>query len=284
MSRWKHLFVDGEFSARVRLLSDLTLEHVTTRPTGASHSIYEELWHLTKWQSIVVRRDAAAAAEWVAGSQQFPAVPPESEVVWQELVAEFLGGADKAVEWGGLPDSLDEEARPGVTLAEALQSLAVHSAYHFGKIVALRQQIGAWPPSTNSAPPILTAVRDWAEDRSDIRAVALVGSHARGDARPDSDVDLVLLCIDPALYLDQTAWVSSFGEVDRSSLEDWGRVRSVRVHYRCGPEVEFAIADLDWAEVPPDRGTSDVLRSGCLILLDRDGNLARVLRASDVSA
>ena len=148
MSRWKHLFVDGEFSPRSQLLSGLTLEQVTTRPLGASHSIYEELWHITKWQSIVVRRDATAAAEWVTGSQRFPMVPLKSEAMWHELVAEFLTGLDKAVEWGCLPDALAEEVSSGVTLAEALHSLAVHNAYHFGKIVALRQQIGAWPPST----------------------------------------------------------------------------------------------------------------------------------------
>jgi class 3 adenylate cyclase len=39
-----------------------------------------------------------------------------------------------------------EEVGPGVTLAERLESLAVHNAYHLGKIVALRQVIDAWPP------------------------------------------------------------------------------------------------------------------------------------------
>ena len=34
----------------------------------------------------------------------------------------------------------------GLTLADELNSVAVHNAYHLGKIVALRQRIGAWPP------------------------------------------------------------------------------------------------------------------------------------------
>jgi hypothetical protein len=33
-----------------------------------------------------------------------------------------------------------------VSMADELSSVAVHNAYHFGKIVALRQRIGAWPP------------------------------------------------------------------------------------------------------------------------------------------
>jgi hypothetical protein len=31
-------------------------------------------------------------------------------------------------------------------MADELHSVAVHNAYHLGKIVALRQRIGAWPP------------------------------------------------------------------------------------------------------------------------------------------
>lgn len=147
MSKWQHLFVDGEFSPRSHLLSGLTLGQATKRPPGASHSIYEELWHAAKWQSIVVRRDESAAAEWGAGGQQFPVEAPENELMWQEIVAEFLAGAEKAVEWGRSPEALAREVSAGVTLADVLESLAVHNAYHLGKIVALRQLIGAWPPA-----------------------------------------------------------------------------------------------------------------------------------------
>ena len=38
-------------------------------------------------------------------------------------------------------------------MADALQCLAVHNAYHFGKIVALRQAMAAWPPPTEAAHP-----------------------------------------------------------------------------------------------------------------------------------
>lgn len=148
MSKWEHLFIDGEFSPRTRLLSGLTLGQVTTRPPGAPHSIYEELWHAAKWQSIVVRRDGTAAAEWIAGGQQFPPETSVTELMWRELVAEFLAGAQKAVEWGHSPEELASQVRAGATLCDALESLAVHNAYHLGKIVALRQLIGAWPPSS----------------------------------------------------------------------------------------------------------------------------------------
>ena len=60
MGQWEHLFRDGEFISRARLLSGLTLEQVSMRPPGVPHTIYEELWHTTKWQSIVVQCDDRA--------------------------------------------------------------------------------------------------------------------------------------------------------------------------------------------------------------------------------
>jgi hypothetical protein len=146
MSQWQHLFIDGEFMPRARLLAGLTVEQVSKRPPGLSHSIYEELWHTAKWQSIVVRCDDPASAASIDEAQHFPTEAPGNERMWEDLVAEFLAGCATAAELGLSPDALKREVGPRVTLAEELESLAVHNAYHLGKIVALRQVIGAWPP------------------------------------------------------------------------------------------------------------------------------------------
>lgn len=50
----------------------------------------------------------------------------------------------------------------------------------------------------------LSAVVQWASAQPDIVAVALVGSHARGTAKPTSDVDLVILTSCPQRYLQAT--------------------------------------------------------------------------------
>ncbi len=50
----------------------------------------------------------------------------------------------------------------------------------------------------------------FAEARDDVRAVALVGSHARGVARPDSDVDVVMLTTEPEAYIDGCDWIEWF--------------------------------------------------------------------------
>ena len=129
-----------------------------------------------------------------------------------------------------------------------------------------------------SAASLIDSVRRWAEVREDVQTLAVVGSHARGDARPDSDVDLVVVCSDPSRYLSDTAWAWAFGDVGELSFEDWGEVQSVRVFYRNGPEVEFGITGIEWTAIPPDRGTAEVVGNGCAILLDRDGRLSRLLR------
>ena len=145
MDKWKHLLVDGEFMGRAKILSGLTLEQAARRSSEHSHSIYEELWHANRWQNIVVLRDEGLYEEWQKGNV-YPAEPPAAEEDWRALVAEFLDGLEKALEWTRSPEKLARETERGFTMADVLRSLSVHTSYHMGKIVAVRQFIGAWPP------------------------------------------------------------------------------------------------------------------------------------------
>jgi len=143
MSNLEHLFLVGEFPERAHLLSGLTLEQVTLRPDGASHSIYEELWHAAGYQRSIVEGVQATG-------DYYPSAGPEHEQQWHDLVQQFLEGARAAAAFEQVPERLALEVEPGVTMADELNSVAVHNAYHLGKIVALRQRIGAWPPKAAS--------------------------------------------------------------------------------------------------------------------------------------
>jgi uncharacterized damage-inducible protein DinB len=143
MHNLEHLFLVGEFPERARLLAGLTLEQVTLRPDGASHSIYEELWHVVGYQQSIV-------ASGDPNGDRYPSAAPEHEHQWHDLVRLFLDGARAAAAMGQTSERLAREVEPGVTMADELNSVAVHNAYHLGKIVALRQRIGAWPPTTAS--------------------------------------------------------------------------------------------------------------------------------------
>jgi predicted nucleotidyltransferase len=125
-----------------------------------------------------------------------------------------------------------------------------------------------------SAEHFLNSFAAWASSRDDILGVLLVGSYARGEASPDSDVDLVVLTTSPSYYLSSFSWVSSFGDYSSCSVEDWGEVQSVRVFFSSGLEVEAGIALPSWIGHPIPPTTAAVLRSGCRVLFDRDGSVS----------
>ncbi len=118
----------------------------------------------------------------------------------------------------------------------------------------------------------LKAFVHWASARSDVQAIALVGSHARKAAKEDSDIDLVILTDQPVTYLETTKWAEGFGAIDRQQIEDYGRLTSLRVWYQNGREVEYGFTAPDWAAPPLDAGTQRVIREGMIVLFER-GNL-----------
>jgi hypothetical protein len=74
---------------------------------------------------------------------------------WGQLCERFLAGARRAADAAKDVARLNVEvrctSRPGepvrvMTVREQLESLAAHNGYHFGRIVLLRQLLGAWPP------------------------------------------------------------------------------------------------------------------------------------------
>jgi predicted nucleotidyltransferase len=126
----------------------------------------------------------------------------------------------------------------------------------------------------------LSAFVQWASAQPDIVAVALVGSHARGTAKPTSDVDLVILSTCPERYLQATEWATRFGQVAREAIENWGKVTSLRVWYESGDEVEFGITTPEWVAQPIDEGTWRVISAGMRVLFDPHGLLAGAVRAT----
>jgi hypothetical protein len=123
----------------------------------------------------------------------------------------------------------------------------------------------------------LNQVTGWASARADILALALVGSYARNAAKNSSDVDLVLIAIDPDQYLGDQSWIRRFGTVNKSQVEDYGLLTSIRVWYRGGLEIEYGITDERWAAVPLDAGTQQVIADGMQVLFECDHILSRHL-------
>lgn len=125
----------------------------------------------------------------------------------------------------------------------------------------------------------LTAFAVWAATQPDILAVGVVGSVARGTARADSDVDLVIVAEDPKRYLDGHDWVRQFGEVRSEGVEDYGLLVSLRVFYTDGREVEYGLTDIRWVAEPLDAGSREVIAGGLRVLFERGDLMSRHLKA-----
>ena len=150
MNVWENLFVTGEFAPRAHILA-VPFEHVGVRPVGASHNIYEELWHVVDWQNFVLLMAQGKAVRSDYEGESFPGVQtPEDEGAWEVLVAEFLAGSEKAVSLSGDVEALETRLADGFSVRERLGLLAAHNAYHLGKIVSLRQLLGVWKPPRSS--------------------------------------------------------------------------------------------------------------------------------------
>jgi hypothetical protein len=119
---------------------------------------------------------------------------------------------------------------------------------------------------------------EWALFEPRLRAILLVGSQARGTATAASDVDLVIITDHATELHADHAWTRFFGTAERWQAEDWGAVRSLRVWFADGLEMEFGFAAPSWLSEPLDQGTRKVVQHGFGVVYDPTGNVASRLR------
>lgn len=117
-------------------------------------------------------------------------------------------------------------------------------------------------------PGFLDAGSKWAESREGLVGLALIGSHARGAARPDSDVDLTVICDDINALVHDQSWTAQFGDIREIGTEIYGPTCLLRVFCENGLEVEFGIAHFSWASMPLDSETRRGISDGIRILYD----------------
>jgi uncharacterized protein len=137
-----------------------------------------------------------------------------------------------------------------------------------------------------AANAIVNAVTAWALAHEDIRAMALVGSWARGNPHQDSDVDLLLLSDRADEYRRRREWLT---EIDFegvgyrvASAEDasYGVVWSRHATLVPIAKVELTFASYSWARIDPvDVGTRGVVRDAFRVIFDKDRILAPLIDA-----
>lgn len=135
----------------------------------------------------------------------------------------------------------------------------------------------------DEAQRLIEGLAAWAARTPACRALAVAGSWARGEARPDSDLDLVALTPDRDVLATDSGWLEAALKALGFSpsapvLEVHGVARSWRVLAESGVELELTLAFPEWARLDPiDPGTRRVLEDGIRPLVDKDGLLARLL-------
>ena len=148
---------DSAHTPPSHILEALPDELAHARVPGATHTIYEELWHATWWQQVMLDRvNGLAAPSPEHNSESFPTADQIRAESWAALCRRFLAGVEKAAALADCRDAAKLDAVvlcPGagnparsMTVREQLESFAAHNAYHFGRIVLLRQMLGSWPP------------------------------------------------------------------------------------------------------------------------------------------
>jgi predicted nucleotidyltransferase len=133
------------------------------------------------------------------------------------------------------------------------------------------------PGRAREVEQLLGILTSWSRQRPDVVALALVGSWARGDARMDSDVDLIVLTVDPDADVDATDRIPGLVEGALILSRDWGSITERRVLLPSGLEVELGIGPSSWASTDPvDPGTARVVREGFRVLYDPMGLLVEL--------
>ncbi|MCH8986520.1 MAG: nucleotidyltransferase domain-containing protein, partial [Acidobacteria bacterium] len=88
---------------------------------------------------------------------------------------------------------------------------------------------------------------------SDIVAVGVVGSRARGTQRDHSDVDIVVLTTRKTAYTATDHWVEQALGQQAPAVRraEWGRLSERRLRLPSGFEVDMGCVDPSWAATDP---------------------------------
>jgi predicted nucleotidyltransferase len=117
---------------------------------------------------------------------------------------------------------------------------------------------------------LLENFKEWSQQQTHIKGVAIVGSFARGDFHSNSDVDLTIISTNKNLTLEIIKNDFSFGNIETSTLEEWGILTSLRIFYDNGLEVEYGVVTDQWVKEPLDEGTKNVVKNGFKVVTEKE--------------
>jgi len=115
---------------------------------------------------------------------------------------------------------------------------------------------------------------DWARDRPDIRALAIIGSRAQADHPADewADLDVVVVTTDPKRYGSQTSWLGNIWKPWLTYSAEMGEGAMIlHVVFEGGLDADIDI----FPEGVKHEALGFYLQRGFRVLLDKDGIFAK---------
>lgn len=136
----------------------------------------------------------------------------------------------------------------------------------------------------DQAQALTDAVAGWVRSRADLQSLGLAGSWARNAARPDSDIDLIILADKPDAYRSDRSWLARLLPPAFRVLSErdatYGIVWSCHALLEPDAELELTFCPPAWAATDPlDAGTRRVVGDGFRVVVDKDGRLQRLVDA-----
>jgi uncharacterized damage-inducible protein DinB len=136
----------------LKAIANLTPEMAAKLPKNSDHSCWHILYHMVFWQDLMLEAlRRKKEVKWPENNELSWAVEiTKDEKDWNGLIERFKSGLDEALKM--TEDIESQEALPAwpkVPTYQALMVFGQHNAYHVGEIVATRQALGLWPPTSD---------------------------------------------------------------------------------------------------------------------------------------
>jgi predicted nucleotidyltransferase len=133
---------------------------------------------------------------------------------------------------------------------------------------------------------LIAVIEALVSGRDELRGMAICGSWARGNPRPDSDLDVLIIAQEPGSLRRDEEWVhalrfsdAGFRYIGHHSAQ-YGAVWSAHIKLEPEAELELTFADKNWASVQRiDPSTRHVVTDAFTIIVDKDGRLRNLCDA-----
>lgn len=130
------------------ILAGVPAGRINDRPDGLPHSLWDLLGHLHITQADILEfcRGDYAEKQWPA---DYWPDREGTEADWDAARDRFFADLDALVALALDPEAdllAELDHAPGYTLLRELMLAADHNAHHLGQVIALRRQLGLWPP------------------------------------------------------------------------------------------------------------------------------------------